>query len=164
MYGVPFFGQKYTMKNIQTELGKQLTKILNRRGEEFSLVSSGEEYDTLQIEIDDNRVMSFFCHEYPGLAHGVLIVTKTIHKLTDTTSIDSLVLSVNEANLKSTSVTTAVNIHKDDKLFTLDFKTFIHLDKHTKLDRILNGAVDLHLFEVDEIISPFFISIKKEDK
>ncbi len=158
------FGTKNIMKNIQTELGKQLAKILSRRGEEFSLVSSGEEYDTLQIEIDENKVMSFFCHEYPGLAHGVLIVTKTIHKLTDTTNIDSLVLSVNEANLKSTSVTTAVEIHEEDRLFTLDFKTFIHLDKHTKLDRVLDGAVDLHLFEVDEVISPHFKNVNKENK
>ena len=152
------------MKNIQTELGKQLTKILNRRGEEFSLVSSGEKYDTLQIEIDDNKVMSFLCHEYPGLAHGVLIVTKTIHKLTDTTNIDSLILSVNEANLKSTSVTTAVEVHEGDELFTLDFKTFIHLDKHTKLDRILDSAVDLHLFEIDEVISPHFKNLDKKEK
>ncbi len=162
--GAFLFWHKNTMKNIQTELGKQLTKILSRRGEEFSLVSSGEEYDTLQIKVADNKVMSFLCHEYPGLAYGVLLITKTIYKLTDATNIDSLILSVNEANLKSTSVITAVEIHEDDKLFALDFKTFIHLDKHTKLDRILNSAVDLHLFEVDEIISPFFISIKKEDK
>lgn len=160
--GAFLFWHKNTMKNIQTELGKQLTKILSRRGEEFSLVSSGEEYDTLQIEIDDNKVMSFLCHEYPGLAYGVLIVTKTIHKLTDATNIDSLILSVNEANLKSTSVATAIEIHKDDKLFALNFKTFIHLDKHTKLDCILDGAVDLHLFEVDKVISPYFTNVSKE--
>lgn len=152
------------MKNIQTELGKQLTKVLSRRGEEFSLVSSGEEYDTLQIEIDDNKTMSFLCHEYPGLAYGVLLITKTLHKLTDTTNVDSLILSVNEANLKSTSVITALEVHEDDKLFALDFKTFIHLNKHTKLDRILDSAVDLHLFEVDEVISPHFRNVNKEDK
>ena len=152
------------MKNIQTELGKQLTKILNRRGEEFSLVSSGEEYDTLQIEIDNNKTVSFLYHEYPGLAYGVLLITKTIHKLTDATNIDSLILSVNEANIKSTSVITAVEVHEDDKLFALNFKTFIHLDKRTKLDRILNSAVDLHLLEVDKVISPYFKNVSKENE
>ncbi len=152
------------MKNIQTELGKQLTKILNRRGEEFLLVSSGEEYDTLQIEIDNNKTMSFLCHEYPGLAYGILINTKTAYTLPDVMNIDSLMRAINEASLKSTSVITAVEQHDESSLITLHFKTFLHLEKNIKFARILESAVDLHLREIDEIISPYFKSMKKEDE
>lgn len=161
---MPFvLAQKNIMKKPQTQLGRNLAKILTDHGDEFELVESSGQYDTLQIEIDDNKVMYFLCHDYPGLAYGILISTKTAYTLPDTMNIDSLVRAINEASLKSTSVITAVEQHDDSSLITLHFKTFIHLEKKIKFARILESAVDLHLREIDEIISPYFKSIDKEE-
>ena len=155
---------KNVMKKPQTKLGKQLAKILTRQGDEFVLITSSKEYDTLQIEIDDNKVMNLLCHDYPGLAYGILINTKTSYALPDIISVDSLVRAANEANLKATSVTTAIEQHDENSLITLHFKTFIHLEKNTKFTRILESAIDLHLKEIDEIISPYFKDMHKEEK
>ena len=158
------FGTKNIMKKPQTQLGSHLAKILTRHGDEFELVESSMQYDTLQIEIDDNKVMNFLCHDYPGLAYGILIYTKTAYTLPDVMNIDSLMRAINEASLKSTSVITAVEQHDESSLITLHFKTFLHLEKNIKFARILESAVDLHLREIDEIISPYFKSMKKEDE
>ena len=157
------FGTKNIMKKPQTQLGRHLAKILTHQGDEFEFVESSRQYDTVQIEIDDNKVMNFLCHDYPGLAYGILINTKTGYTLPDTMSIDSLVRAINEASLKSTSVITAVEQHDNSSLITLHFKTFVHLEKNIKFARILESAVDLHLREIDEIISPYFKSIDKEE-
>lgn len=165
MYGVPFFGhRKYAMKNPQTKLGKQLSKILNHRGDEFTLVSSSNEYDTFQIDISDNQVMNLVCHEYPGLAYGILIITKSTYALPADKKLDLLVQAVNKANLKSTSVTTAVEPSDEDGVFTLHFKTFIQFKGRIGVARILDAAVDLHLLEIDEVISPYFKNMSKEKK
>lgn len=155
------YDRKDVMKKPQTQLGKQLTKILTRQGDEFELVESSKEYDTLRIEVDDNKLMNFLCHDYPGLAYGILIHTKTAYTLPDTMNMDSLIRAINKANLKSTSVITAVEQLDNNSLITLHFKTFIHLEKNTKFVRILESAVDLHLREIDEIISPYFKNVDK---
>ena len=153
---------KHVMKKPQTQLGKQLARILTRHGDEFELVESSKEYDTLQIEVDRNKLMNFLCHDYPGLAYGILINTKTAYTIPETMSMDSLIQAINKANLKSTSVITAVERHNDSSFITLHFKTFIHLERNIKFARILESAVDLHLQEIDEVISPHFKSIDKE--
>lgn len=165
MYGVPFFGhRKYAMKNPHTKLGRQLSKILNHRGDEFTLVSSSNEYDTFQINISDYQVMNFICHEYPGLAYGILINTKSTYVLPADKKLDLLMQAVNEANLKSTSVITAIESRNKDDVFTLHFKTFIQLKGRMGVARTLDAAVDLHLLEIDEVISPYFINMSKEKR
>ena len=116
------------------------------------------------LKYPDNKEMNLLCHDYPGLAYGILINTKTSYALPDIISVDSLVRAANEANLKATSVTTAIEQHDENSLITLHFKTFIHLEKNTKFTRILESAIDLHLKEIDEIISPYFKDMHKEEK
>lgn len=152
------------MKKPQTKLGKKLATTLSRRGEEFVLISSGKEYDTYQIEITDNQVMNLLCHEYPKLAHGILINTKMSYELPSKAGANSLIEAANKANLRSTSVITAIELHGSSEAFTLHFKTFIHLRKYAGLARILDAAIDLHLQEVDEVISPYFKKINKREQ
>ena len=83
-----FLDTENAMKKPQTRLGKQFIKILTRQGDEFVLVASSKEYDTFQVEIGDDKVMNFLCHEYPGLAYGILINTKTTYTLPDTMNMD----------------------------------------------------------------------------
>ena len=151
-----------TMKKPQTKLGQQLSKTLDRQGNGFSLVSSGNEYDTFQLEISDNQIMNLICHSYPGLAYGVLINTKSIYPLSKKVMPASLVKAINRANLKSTSVITAAELQ--DEVFILHFKTFVHLEKRMRFARLLDEAVELHLQEIDEVISPHFKNINKEEK
>ena len=151
-----------TMKKPQTKLGQQLSKILDRQGNGFSLVSSGNEYDTFQLEISDNQIMNLICHDYPKLAYGILIDTKSTYHLSSKVAPVELVKAINRANLKSTSVMTAVELQ--DKAFILHFKTFVHLEKRMRFTSLLDEAVELHLQEIDEIISPHFKNINKEGK
>ena len=150
------------MKNPQTKLGKQLSKILDRQGDGFSLVSSGNEYDTFQLEISDNQIMNLICHDYPELAYGILIDTKSIYPLSSKITPAALVNAINRANLESTSVITAVELQ--DEAFILQFKTFVHLKRRMRFARLLDEAVELHLQEIDEVISPHFKNIDKEEK
>ena len=150
------------MKKPQTKLGQQLSKILNRQGNGFSLVSSGNEYDTFQLEISDNQIMNLICHDYPELAYGILIDTKSIYHLSSKVAPVELVKAINRANLKSTSVITAAELQ--DKAFMLHFKTFVHLTKRMSFARLLDEAVELHLQEIDEVVSPHFKNIDKEEK
>lgn len=151
-----------TMKSPQTKLGQQLSKTLNRQGDGFILVSSSNEYDTFQLGISDNQIMNLICHDYPGLAYGILIDTKSIYPLSSKITPVALVKAINRANLKSTSVITAAELQ--DEAFTLHFKTFIHLEKRMRFARLLNESVELHLQEIDEVISPHFKNIDKEEK
>lgn len=162
MVVVFYFDTKNIMKNPQTKLGKQLSKILDRQGGEFNLVSSGNEYDTFELEISDNQIMNLVCHDYPGLAYGILINTKSLYPLSNKVTPVSLTQAINRANLKSTSVITAVDLQVET--FILHFKTFVHLKKHMNFTRLLDEAVELHLQEIDEVISPHFKNIDKEDE
>lgn len=151
-----------TMNKPQTKLGQQLSKTLDRQGNGFSLVSSGNENDTFQLEISDNQIMNLICHDYAGLAYGILIGTKTIYPLSSEVTPAALVKAINRANLKSTSVITAAELQ--DEVFILHFKTFVHLEKRMRFARLLDEAVELHLQEIDEVISPHFKNIDKEEK
>lgn len=151
-----------TMKEPQTKLGKQLSKILDRQGNEFSLVSSGNEYDTFQLEISDNQIMNLICHDYLELAYGILIDTKSSYPLSSKVTPAALVKAINRANLKSTSVITAAELQ--DEAFILHFKTFVHLEKRMRFTSLLDEAMELHLQEIDEVISPHFKNIDKEEK
>lgn len=150
------------MKKPQTKLGQQLSKILDRQGDDFSLISSGNEYDTFQLEISDNQIMNLICHDYPELAYGILIDTKSIYHLSNKVTPAVLVKAINRANLKSTSVITAVELQ--DEAFILHFKTFVHLTKRMRFASLLDEAVELHLQEIDEVISPHFKNIDKEER
>ncbi len=150
------------MNKPQTKLGKQLSKILDRQGNGFSLVSSGNEYDTFQLEISDNQIVNLICHDYPELAYGILIDTKSSYPLSSKVTPAALVNAINRANLKSTSVITAAELQ--DEAFILHFKTFVHLEKRMRFTNLLDEAVELHLQEIDEVISPHFGNIDKEEK
>ena len=137
-------------------------KILDRQDNGFSLVSSGNEYDTFQLEISDNQIMNLICHDYPELAYGILINTRSVYYLSSKVASIELVKAINRANLKSTSVITAVELQ--DEAFILHFKTFVHLTKRMRFARLLDESVELHLQEIDEVISPHFKNINKEER
>ena len=155
------FDTKDLMKNPQTKLGHRLTKLFNRKDSAFTLVSSGNEYDTFQCEVSDGKIINLICHDYPKLAYGILIDTKPAYPMSRTVTSESLMRAINQANLKSTSVITAMEMY-DDKTVTLHFKTFVHLTKRMAIACLLDEALELHLQEIDVAISPHFKDIDKE--
>ncbi len=152
------------MKEPQTKLGKQLAKMFNREDSAFILVSSGNEYDTFQCEVSNSKIINLICHDYPELAYGILIDTKLAYRVPSTVTPESLMRAINQANLKSTSVITAAELQDEGKVVTLHFKTFVHLAKRMAFARLLNEALELHLQEIDVVISPHFENIDKEDR
>lgn len=144
------------MKKIKTQLGKQVARMLDQDGSEYTLLASKYMYDTFQIEIDDHRVMNFVCHEYPGLSNGVMIHSKFLYELAGVSKIDELINSANEANLRATSVTTAIELHKDKKDFLAHFKSFVHLDPKTENTNLIDQAMHLHTVEIEEVVLPIF--------
>lgn len=151
------------MNKPQTKLGKQLAKMFNREDSAFILVSSGNEYDTFQCEVSDSKIINLICHDYPKLAYGILIDTKLAYSMPRTVTPELLIQAINHANLKSTSVIAAAELQDEGKVVTLHFKTFVHLAKRMAFARLLDEALELHLQEIDVVITPYFENMDKED-
>ena len=150
------------MNKPQTKLGQQLAKLFNRKDSAFTLVSSGNEYDTFQCEVSDSKIINLICHDYPKLAYGILIDTKLAYPMSEKITLESLMRAINQANLKSTSVITAAELQDDGKAVTLHFKTFVHIAKRMAFAHLLDEALEMHAQEIDVIISPHLKHIDKE--
>lgn len=96
------------MKKPKTQLGKRIAMLLSNQGEDYALIASAKEYDTFQIATDGHQVMDIVCHNYPNLAHGVLIHSRSSYDLPSDDVAPVLISRANNANLKSTSVITAI--------------------------------------------------------
>lgn len=151
------------MKKPKTQLGKQIEALLNKQGDDYVLLSSAKEYDTFQLEFADHQVMDIVCHEYPNLAHGVMLHSKSNYALPDSNRLNALIIAANNANLKTTSVIAAIEHHSDEQAFTVHFKSFTHLNPQADNKSLINEAMELHLTEMDEIILPHFKNMNKEE-
>ena len=150
------------MKKPKTQLGTQVAALLNKQGDDYALIASSKEYDNFQVTIDDHQAINIVCHAYPELAHGLLIHTRSIYPLLKEAAIPELMQAANDANLKSTSVITALEIDSDAQAFTIHFKSFVYIERGGAVEPLFNSALMLHRQEITGVILPYFEGINKE--
>ena len=150
------------MKKPKTQLGIQIAELFNKQGDDCTLLSSAKEYDSFQIMIEDHQTINIACHAYPGLAHGILIHTRSAYPLVEKAIIPELIRNANDANLKSTTVITALEVSNDEQAFIIHFKSFIHFAPGKKISPLFDDAMKLHMQEIKGVILPFFKSVSKE--
>lgn len=150
------------MEKPKTQLGIQITNLFSMQGEKYTLISSAKEYDNFQIRIDDHQSINIVCHAYPDLAHGILIHTRSIYPLLEKAVAPELIRAANDANLKSTSVITAIEIDNSAQAFTTHFKSFVYIERGGTIDPLFTNALELHRQEINGVILPYFEGINKE--
>lgn len=150
------------MKKPKTQLGIQIAALLNKQGDDYELISSTKEYDNFQIMMDDHQSINIVCHAYPELAHGILIHTRSAYPIVEKAVLPELIGNANDANLKSTSVITALEVCSDEQAFIIHFKSFIHFAPGKKISPLFDDAMKLHMQEIKGVILPFFKSVSKE--
>lgn len=150
------------MKKPKTQLGIQVAALLNNQGDDYALIASAKEYDNFQIMIDDHQAINIVCHAYPELAHGLLIHTRSIYPLFKKTAIPELIRAANDANLKSASVITAIEVSSDEQAFTIQLKSFIHFAPGMEISPLFDDAMKLHMQEIEGVILPYFKNVSKE--
>lgn len=150
------------MKKPKTQLGMQVATLLSKQGDDYALIASAKEYDNFQVTIDDQQAINIVCHAYPELAHGILIHTRSIYPLSEKAAIPELIRAVNDANLKSTSVITAIEVSSDEQAFTIHFKSFIHFAPGMEISPSFDDAMKLHMQEIKGVILPYFENINEE--
>ncbi len=150
------------MKKPKTQLGIQIAELFKEQGDNYTLISSAKEYDNFQVTIEDHQAINIVCHAYPNLAHGILIHTRSIYPVLIANNIPEFLHATNDANLKSTSVTTAVEISNDKQAFTIHFKSFIPFEQNADISPLFDDALKLHRQEVKQVILPCFKNIKME--
>ena len=150
------------MKKPKTQLGKRIAMLLSNQGEDYALIASAKEYDTFQIATDGHQVMDIVCHNYPNLAHGVLIHSRSSYDLHSDDVAPVLISRANNANLKSTSVITAIETFDNKKAFAIHFKSFVHTNQDADIEQLFSEAIKLHQQEISGVILPYFENIDAE--
>lgn len=150
------------MKKPKTQLGIQIAELFNKQGDDCTLLSSAKEYDNFQIMIEDHQTINIVCHAYLDLAHGILIHTRSAYPLGEKAILPELMRNANDANLKSTSVITALEVSSDEQAFIIHFKSFIHFAPGKEISPLFDDAMKLHMQEIEGVILPYFKNVSKE--